>query len=519
MYTPNNDQVYTSAFSGAMSALGAYAILGTLKSASNYATITSYAGAFAQEFDTRWALTATTQLDIELIQTACEIAWLQRFRTQNQWVGGTPTVPVTYRVLCDEIIEILVSSALYYSGQSIVPPAIPVAGVEIEDEGTPLSGGPFGTLNFVGGGVVASPVTGIATITINGGVNVDDEGTPLVGNPFPTLNFVGAGVTASPLTGVATITIPGGTVQAVVFDDATPSDDINIRSNRKVNQSPVNNVKTGQTNLGSDTTGVTAGCNGDYGTIGGGDANILVGHYSTVSGGRNNNSSASAGYGFIGGGRNHVLGGAGFEVIAGGDGNTTDGIGYATIVGGSGNLVNGAYGFCGAGLNNTVSGRYAGILAGTSCTASGQSSRAHGSNATASRSHQDSFGTSTGQRCVVPLTVQTSGVTAGELLQADSGEFTAVNGKSYKINVDVIVAKANANGLQSSFTRILTCHATGNVLVLDNETVIDDYGNGRTLTFSVNGSDLILRNSCVGLVGETANWYATFSFLETACFP
>lgn len=53
---------------------------------------------------------------------------------------------------------------------------------------------PFGTSSSGGG---------------TSGVDVEDEGVPLVDNPYTTLNFVGAGVTATDVGGVATITIPG----------------------------------------------------------------------------------------------------------------------------------------------------------------------------------------------------------------------------------------------------------------------------------------------------------------------
>jgi len=67
------------------------------------------------------------------------------------------------------------------------------------------------TLNFVGSGVTASNVAGVATITVSGGsgITVQEESSNVVATAN-TVNFVGAGVTASNVGGVATITIAGG---------------------------------------------------------------------------------------------------------------------------------------------------------------------------------------------------------------------------------------------------------------------------------------------------------------------
>jgi hypothetical protein len=67
-------------------------------------------------------------------------------------------------------------------------------------------------INFVGAGVTASNVGGVATITIPGGgsgITVQEEGSNVVATAN-TVNFVGAGVTASNVGGVATITVSGG---------------------------------------------------------------------------------------------------------------------------------------------------------------------------------------------------------------------------------------------------------------------------------------------------------------------
>jgi filamentous hemagglutinin len=70
------------------------------------------------------------------------------------------------------------------------------------------------TINFVGNGVVASNVAGIATITIAGsdsssGITVQEEGANTV-TSANTINFVGSSVTTSNVAGVATITVASG---------------------------------------------------------------------------------------------------------------------------------------------------------------------------------------------------------------------------------------------------------------------------------------------------------------------
>jgi hypothetical protein len=95
----------------------------------------------------------------------------------------------------------------------------------IQDEGSNVLSSGANTINFVGAGVTASNVSGVATITIASsgisGVIVKDEGSNVVSSAN-TINFVGAGVTASNVSGVATITIPsqvGGTNTQLQFND------------------------------------------------------------------------------------------------------------------------------------------------------------------------------------------------------------------------------------------------------------------------------------------------------------
>lgn len=83
--------------------------------------------------------------------------------------------------------------------------------ISIQEEGTNVVA-TANIINFVGSGVTASNVSGVATITVPGGISgvaVQEEGTNVVSSAN-TINFIGSGVTASNVGNVATITVTGG---------------------------------------------------------------------------------------------------------------------------------------------------------------------------------------------------------------------------------------------------------------------------------------------------------------------
>ena len=139
--------------------------------------------------------------------------------------------------------------------------------------------------------------------------------------------------------------VGGGGTQAVVFDDAVPVAQVNIRSDRATNQSPIDNTKVGITNLGNET-GSGLGVTGAYATNGGGDGNVVSGDYATVPGGAGNVASGDGSFA------------AGLGATASGEAATA--LGYATASG-EGSLASGA---------STASGQYA-VALGNGCTASG----------------------------------------------------------------------------------------------------------------------------------------------------
>jgi hypothetical protein len=90
-----------------------------------------------------------------------------------------------------------------------------VPSIIVQDEGSTVVAR-ANTLNFVGGGITATSVGGVATITVGSvdannlsfisGLTIRDEGN-LVQSSANTLNFVGTGIVANTINGVATITV------------------------------------------------------------------------------------------------------------------------------------------------------------------------------------------------------------------------------------------------------------------------------------------------------------------------
>jgi hypothetical protein len=65
----------------------------------------------------------------------------------------------------------------------------------------------------------------VAGVPAGFGVNVQDEGTALTGNPHAAVNFVGAGVAVTDVAGVATVSIPLAALLVWGADDITPDAD------------------------------------------------------------------------------------------------------------------------------------------------------------------------------------------------------------------------------------------------------------------------------------------------------
>ncbi len=97
----------------------------------------------------------------------------------------------------------------------------------------------------------------------------------------------------------------------------------------------------------------------NYGTVGGGAANVASGYAGVVDGGEGNTASQS--YAAVGGGASNQAGGN-YAVVGGGSGNAAGGS-YAAIGGGASNVLTATYGTIGGGLNNSAVGSY-GVIGG-----------------------------------------------------------------------------------------------------------------------------------------------------------
>ena len=113
----------------------------------------------------------------------------------------------------------------------------------------------------------------------------------------------------------------------------------------------------------------------DFGTVGGGNANLASGEYATVGGG--DGDTASGEYASVGGGVNNTAGNR-WDTVAGGLSNIAGG-GDATVGGGGGNTAIGGDATVSGGYNNTASGASATVPGGGDNTAAGVLSFAAGS--------------------------------------------------------------------------------------------------------------------------------------------
>jgi hypothetical protein len=145
--------------------------------------------------------------------TGTEFGWKKLMEVTN-WgdlgIGGNITINPSWQYIATQPANNQVG--ITFADGTFQYTAATGGTITIRDEGSNVVTG-ANTINFVGSGVTASNVSGVATITIPGGgtsgIAVQEEGTNVVATTT-TVNFVGAGATASNVGGVATITIPGG---------------------------------------------------------------------------------------------------------------------------------------------------------------------------------------------------------------------------------------------------------------------------------------------------------------------
>lgn len=122
MYTPNNVQVYTAAFSGCMSGmLSSRRLFNTV--VSSYDDIMSVANAWAQAVDGQWVGTPS-QLDIDNIYGMSVAELIGRF--PNPRAEPASILPATYNTQALAMMAAISSAQNKYAAEGITPP--PLAG-------------------------------------------------------------------------------------------------------------------------------------------------------------------------------------------------------------------------------------------------------------------------------------------------------------------------------------------------------------------------------------------------------
>lgn len=116
-YTPNNVDIYTAAYSGAIAGMGVSGRNPTNPDNASYQQLTELAGAFAEIVDTIWASASGNNLDIGVIQEACESVWQDRSPIQFL---TTSTIDYITE-LANAVIAIVNESETYFAGQGITP--------------------------------------------------------------------------------------------------------------------------------------------------------------------------------------------------------------------------------------------------------------------------------------------------------------------------------------------------------------------------------------------------------------
>jgi hypothetical protein len=120
MYVPNNVLVFVAAYSGAISGMVVAGRVLTSSVVAKYNPVASAAGAFAQSFDTEWALRPTTDLDLAIIEEQCEGAFTSRYPNTSK---PSTMLPATYTNECRALIALVTAAEGYFTGQGIVPPS------------------------------------------------------------------------------------------------------------------------------------------------------------------------------------------------------------------------------------------------------------------------------------------------------------------------------------------------------------------------------------------------------------
>lgn len=120
-YVPNNVNVFTAAYAGAIAGMGTSDRVPSDANAADYAGLALIAGAFAQAIDTSWGLRATTFLDVEALQVLAEAAWQDRAPQATSF----NILASSWAGLAASLVAMVVAGEAYFTSQGISPPPVP----------------------------------------------------------------------------------------------------------------------------------------------------------------------------------------------------------------------------------------------------------------------------------------------------------------------------------------------------------------------------------------------------------
>lgn len=212
MTTPSNLDVFLAAYSGAVSGMEASGRVLKDNRDLAYLSIVQTAFAFAEAFDSTYALYSATanELQIETIMLASEAVWQDR-QPPNKPLFKTPAA---YSAQCEAIVAVVQAGDVYFASQGITPP--PWGGGSNPSSLAPTTGA-LGTLSSTGESLLIDLASSNCTaelpvITPANGVTYNiawSTGPAASGLTFTLTDPLGANI-ESPLMG------PGLTNQIIV---------------------------------------------------------------------------------------------------------------------------------------------------------------------------------------------------------------------------------------------------------------------------------------------------------------
>jgi len=308
-YTPNDLTVYSAAYSGAIAGFAASGRWIEDPIQNDYSGIALIVGAFAQEFDTQWAISPDTippnTLQVFIIEKACKGVWENR----DAEVTSTTLNASEYTEVVLAIIALIKSSDAYVTAQGITPNPWPTSG----GAGTVTSVSAGTGISITGSPTVNPTVNNTGVLTVTAGTNVTVTGTsqnPII-NATGTLTGLTAG-TAISITGEA----PSPTVNNTGVTSLIAGTGIGVSG------------ATGAITVSN--TGVLALTAGTNITIGGTASNPVIN--STAGGGTLTGITAGTGISVTGGAPSPTVTNTGVTAITAGTGiGISGGTGNVTI--------------------------------------------------------------------------------------------------------------------------------------------------------------------------------------------